>query len=448
MKRLCYGSMATLVLQCLVDGITQKFLHQSLMRSLTNNFNIDITDNSQSSRFFTCVRPVVDKEVIISTPLVTTAMNFGNLVTPLIDPNKRRELVAFIIDVIMEDEGIEADTVVDVVTGTTKEQLGDCDTFSFSDFLAGVFYYAAIVPDNTVGKDFVKEIDGNSIGVYEDAATRIVLHDSAIKNEEIAVVGRQVEIVPIAQSNDLDLLAEVSRHCPLCDNPLLLEKNGKCIPNYRLTYIYPQSISLNKSKELSQVAFTHNEIESIQNQIMLCPSCHANYQHDTTLDDYQQLLGIKSSLLRDLEIRDKASQYHLDELIVTVIERISKIPQQSIVQPRYEVVEVAQKIKKGNILLERKVHNYISEYYPDVKDAFALLEDEKQRRFKKIAATIRCSYLEFAGSGSLFEQPSQGHIYESLVEWLMHTTHTNERIPCEILIAFFIQCCEVFDEIT
>lgn len=45
---------------------------------------------------------------------------------------------------------------------------------------------------------------------------------------------------------------------------------------------------------------------------------------------------------------------------------------------------------------------------------------------------------------------SQETIYYDIVEWLMHklSLSNDYRTACEIVVAFFVQNCEVFDEIS
>ena len=41
----------------------------------------------------------------------------------------------------------------------------------------------------------------------------------------------------------------------------------------------------------------------------------------------------------------------------------------------------------------------------------------------------------------------QNRIFDSLVDWLNGAIPEASRIACEIVISFFIQNCEVFDEL-
>ena len=40
------------------------------------------------------------------------------------------------------------------------------------------------------------------------------------------------------------------------------------------------------------------------------------------------------------------------------------------------------------------------------------------------------------------------YIFNAMVDWIMKNTGSQSKAACEIVISFFIQNCEVFDEIT
>ena len=40
------------------------------------------------------------------------------------------------------------------------------------------------------------------------------------------------------------------------------------------------------------------------------------------------------------------------------------------------------------------------------------------------------------------------YIFNEIVNWIMKHTGSKSQVACEIVVSFFIQNCEVFDEIT
>ncbi|MAK92040.1 MAG: HNH endonuclease, partial [Oleibacter sp.] len=52
-----------------------------------------------------------------------------------------------------------------------------------------------------------------------------------------------------SDAQNVALLSQVSRVCPLCAEPLFYKKSGKSFKNYELAHIYP----LNPTKEENQL---------------------------------------------------------------------------------------------------------------------------------------------------------------------------------------------------
>jgi len=84
------------------------------------------------------------------------AAYFSKKVIPLLDANKRNLAVLAICELAAGDESIGGDTIVETISGTTKNALLMQSKFVLSDFLAGVFLFVAQV-DNRAGREVAAE---------------------------------------------------------------------------------------------------------------------------------------------------------------------------------------------------------------------------------------------------------------------------------------------------
>lgn len=96
----------------------------------------------------------------------------------------------------------------------------------------------------------------------------------------------------------------------------------------------------------------------------------------------------------------------------------------------------------ANRALYLKAKAYVSEYYNTVHGIFQLLSKEGKLRFEPFCTQVRLNYINLRDKGL-----EQSEIFEKLVDWLAANTN-DSRHMCEIVIAYFIQKCEVFDVIT
>ena len=84
----------------------------------------------------------------------------------------------------------------------------------------------------------------------------------------------------------------------------------------------------------------------------------------------------------------------------------------------------------------------VTQLYEGVNNALDRLAGENKLNVDKFAKSIKRMYED--ASESL---PSQSAIYNLLVETLFEKTGRKYKEACEIIISYFVQRCEVFDEI-
>ena len=107
----------------------------------------------------------------------------------------------------------------------------------------------------------------------------------------------------------------------------------------------------------------------------------------------------------------------------------------------YEPVPLVNKIDRNkNHSLFRRVKYQVEDYYQAVESTFKELA--RKVEFKKFCNQISINYDAMYDSGY-----NPDEIFEKLVDWLQNST-SGSRDACEIVVSFFIQKCEVFDDIT
>lgn len=77
-------------------------------------------------------------------------------------------------------------------------------------------------------------------------------------------------------------------------------------------------------------------------------------------------------------------------------------------------------------------------YFNYISSATKDLNKEGKLNFERVQRAFGTQFESLAESDQ-----SQEQIFDSMVEWLVSVTG-GERSPCEALISYFIQICEVF----
>jgi len=237
------------------------------------------------------------------------------------------------------------------------------------------------------------------------------------------------------------LLAESSSLCPLCSKYLLGEKNGRIMKLYKIAHIYPHSPTAEQLTALKNVT-KPKEVESFENLITLCSDCHDRQDFHTTAEDYMLLYDLKQKIMNQDKAIDNASKVPLETQIKEVLQKLNAVDVTELLPLSYAPVIVERKINLNNNLLRKKIKDAVVQYFPFVQKLFSELDDIGKHKFDKIANEIKLCFL------NMNEQNlSQEDIFNGIVKWLQNKTQKQHNIACEIIVAFFVQNCEVFNEI-
>ena len=135
MKRLCYGTFATVLLLCCYSHVKQKVLNGTLLKSVDINYDV-FDDDALASKLFKCkvnIPPNLKESALIANN-VKVSNYFNEEVMPLLNPNMIRQSILAVRDIIDSDDFIEPFTVVNMVEITAKKQIVKQSNFCFVIF--------------------------------------------------------------------------------------------------------------------------------------------------------------------------------------------------------------------------------------------------------------------------------------------------------------------------
>jgi len=196
-KRLCFGSCIKVLVHCKsVAGKSQKNICSSIILSFAPDYFIG-NDTTNTSDWAICRKSLPSDVVAEAKKIVEqddkTALReiFKKSIVPLINDNKKSDIVLALKDIIANDTEIKPDTVVDKVTGLTKAEIGAANSFVFEDFLAGVFLYAVTVVENIAGKVAIGTLNENYMSQFEGCDSEVQFVD------DISMISPMAQTVPL-----------------------------------------------------------------------------------------------------------------------------------------------------------------------------------------------------------------------------------------------------------
>lgn len=293
--------------------------------------------------------------------------------------------------------------------------------------------------DDSARNNFVNELHDKGINCtaselpdYCEELVHLLIDAAAVGVSEIdvALIGQNEATLPVYDDTGLKrkygvhLLAETNNHCPYdgCFKPLRIGNAPSSMFDYSIVRINPKITA-----------------ETVDNFIALCPECGRRYRVEIDEEKQYRLEDIKLKLSSMKEAMDILSEDKIVSGIERVIGKIPSIPIERIMELNYKPTRVENKMDKTDPALFMKINTYVAGYYPDVRDLFKQAEIENDFNFEKFCSQVKFKFTDIKNSGL-----TQSQMFDELVDWLSGATN-EDREPCEVIISYFVQKCEVFD---
>jgi hypothetical protein len=219
-----------------------------------------------------------------------------------------------------------------------------------------------------------------------------------------------------AVAEEVALLTTNKGECQKCGRPLGRINNG----NY----------------ESYAIRFRLTENETV----VVCPDCDRELRNYSE-NEKTQTLEVKQSLELKAVAWDAVSRHSLDQNIREVLEAIHGMEASDDTRLKIEPLKVENKITENH--LKRHVISDVTHLYEGVNSVLDRLSGENRLNVDRLARIIRRMFEDASGNLS-----SQREIYDMLVDSLFIKCGRKHMDECKVIVSYFVQRCEVFDEIT
>ena len=449
MKILCFGTFAEVLLFCCrgyVPGnkrkrneiVPQTKLVGELLNAVDTAFGKNWTegDNSQqlTRKLLRCEQHIPDelKPAAAVVSATDIAEYFKENLAPLLE--KPEVAVLALRDVIRTDAEMTDGAVATYFAVESKQRLLGDYNVNLLDFLSNAYVYAIRGVDNKKGKAGIAEVNEAYVLSFSTQTNQIQLDTTSLVTTSNAVrtLKPQRSLFDMEVSNEFtpplnewNLVLEVGGECPECGKLLSEEKSDKSLPRYKVAVIDKSKSSLTSS-----------------NRIAMCPECYDNYIFDTSNDDVTHVSKLKKDFVSSFRTKDAMSENKvpLEIQIEEVLNAIEMTPEASLKRICDERVYAVERKVTESVVLMRKIRENALEYFECVETLLKASDRARNQKFRLFQSKVISCYEEAKAN-----ETSQETIYNHLVDWLFRQAKHKHKTACEIIIAFFVQLCDVFE---
>ena len=236
--------------------------------------------------------------------------------------------------------------------------------------------------------------------------------------------------------------------CPLCGDELIKKKNGKLVGSYKKIIAFPLTDNHDNNEKITYYKNMVSDSCQGNTTVILCKDCAQEYEKNFMLDDLKKIVAFFKAKQDEKVLTDIRKRAEIDQDIVSIIDELAKYDEGRVEENTKKnlnmyALKISSKIRKENLLLRSAIERNVMLYYRFIEQQFKQLDKTKSRSFMKFAHKIQGIYLNLADT-----EESQDAIFGKIVEWLMSISGNENHIACSIIASFFVQNCEVFDEVS
>ena len=184
---------------------------------------------------------------------------------------------------------------------------------------------------------------------------------------------------------------------------------------------------------------THGE----RNYALLDPNCYSEYTNNFSAEKCSGLMSNKIYAIRQAEIQEELDSLEVDRSLSELLDSLDRlIDPEAVAALQYSPTSISNKIEPERHILKAQVSELVARYYGFIKNELHAREGLNGFQFIDLQYSMKKYFLTLQRAGE-----DQDEIYSRLALWVKDSTRCKSIVACEILVAFFIQDCEVFNEI-
>lgn len=258
-----------------------------------------------------------------------------------------------------------------------------------------------------------------------------------------AINRNNIDIKDKIPASEMEFVFETNKKCAQCGVDLVVKKNKTIAYKYGIVQIFPEGLPPLKYSAFDSIRSKPHDYNHSSNKICLCTNHADEYESNPSPSVFQILIDKKKYYSEIAETDSSLEKAMLDEDLVTVLQNLKNIKSfDEIADFRIVPLELKEKIEE-NEPLRLAIKNDVDYYYNYIRSQLSDLDDTGSE-FKIIGSQFEICYQKLAKI-----MKDQEEIYHRIINWVLKELRLPEKYKTagRIIVSFFVQNCEVFDEI-
>lgn len=188
--------------------------------------------------------------------------------------------------------------------------------------------------------------------------------------------------------------------------------------------------------------------------IELCKEFENELGNATKDDITQKLADLFAKILKNIASKNRTKELKInnnfeenmkiEQSLAQIVNNLSQMSQEDIDSLiSYEPFNVDKKILPENALLKEDIKNKVVQYYLFIENLFKEASKNNSAFFDNLANAVK-----FTSDNYINQNIPQQLVVSNMTQWFKLKALSTDDLACQIMVAFFVQNCEVFHEIT
>ncbi len=335
----------------------------------------------------------------------------------------------------------KADFVIELLDMVTSYERNEYRTYHDFDRSSLRKIFSGKRNINSLKAELINHLDEakfeNAISDYTEEKKRIIIDTFKKYDEDLNLENLEESLYQLFVSS----LNDSSTNQPFVPEELIRlfisENNGKC----EIKCCSNLVIDENGKKQGKVIRINNMQSYGYDNLLFVCNSCFKKYYNYRADDIKKLLLDSKIEIQKKKYLNSIIDDQKIEDGVDAILRKIANLTSDEI-ELNYKPISISNKIYEDEFLLKTKITGYITNYYAIIDNKVREAVTLENFNFTIFEYKIKILFSKLDK-----ERYSQTTIFNQLVKWLKDQTNV-ELGPCEAMVSYFVQKCEVFYDIT